>query len=473
MRLELQRGHRMFLGGAAVVLLGSCAGVYYAWKDCQELDTELESIQTSITAAEKKIATIDGLEREVIILRENVREYVRILPSSDQVNEFYRDLQAFMESTGIQIQHLAPGQGTRLSSFDRSEYRSSFQATYDQLLRFVSRVENHDRFVSIPSLKVKAGKRDPDFAGQVPVHDIDLELETYVYSGNEVGAVVKIPNYEQKKTALSEQIREARHELVLEGYQLLTDSTRRDPMVDPRMVVLPDMELDDEAVEQQRRWIGEIRGLLEECDAQFGLMEDAPTVMREMELRSESIALLTQIQERIQLLQTEGEIRDPNLRREFEGEILGQVNQMRLRLGEIAEEERPDENLTRLRAALAQMEDAFEVGDYEEVVDVHRMVLGVAAEGFSGPEVMQLRSRMDDLFVVATTALEFAEQQLEVGGLVEYATDEKERGFESVAVINGLVYREGEAVNEHLFLLEVHGDHLRFEYKGVPLNYDF
>ena len=44
---------------------------------------------------------------------------------------------------------------------------------------------------------------------------------------------------------------------------------------------------------------------------------------------------------------------------------------------------------------------------------------------------------------------------------------------ESVAIVNDIVYREGEAIADDLFLMKIGEDHLVFEYRGVPLTFDY
>ena len=43
---------------------------------------------------------------------------------------------------------------------------------------------------------------------------------------------------------------------------------------------------------------------------------------------------------------------------------------------------------------------------------------------------------------------------------------------ESVAIINGVVYRQGEAVTDELYLVEIFEDRLVFDFRGILLTYD-
>ena len=106
----------------------------------------------------------------------------------------------------------------------------------------------------------------------------------------------------------------------------------------------------------------------------------------------------------------------------------------------------------------------------EDVVDTFDMVSALSG-GSTNPEIAAIQAEMEAMYLVATTALDFMELELEVTGLVRYPPSTGER--ESVAIVNKMVYREGEAVADDLFLMEIGEDHLVFEFRGVPLTYDF
>ena len=103
---------------------------------------------------------------------------------------------------------------------------------------------------------------------------------------------VQIPAHDRKRAQLAEQIQEARHDLALDRFQLLSDGVRRDPMVDPRPRISVENTQGADLADQ-RATLDEITGQIEECHALFDLMESAGSVMREMELRVEAIGLLT------------------------------------------------------------------------------------------------------------------------------------------------------------------------------------
>src|SRR5215510_2919837 len=129
-KFELHRHHKIFLIVAGVIFAGAGTGSWFTWKSCQELEEQAQTLNDQVSGAKARIATIEDLEKSVIVLRENVQTYVRILPSD-----------AGVEVTEVRKQPTR----TKLASsavFERQEYRVSFTGTYLQFLQFISRLEN-------------------------------------------------------------------------------------------------------------------------------------------------------------------------------------------------------------------------------------------------------------------------------------------------------------------------------------------
>jgi type II secretory pathway component PulC len=80
--------------------------------------------------------------------------------------------------------------------------------------------------------------------------------------------------------------------------------------------------------------------------------------------------------------------------------------------------------------------------------------------------VVEIQGKLEQYYLAAQTAVDFGKKKIAVTGLVV------EQGADSVAIINHVVYRAGEALEDDLVLLEIHEDRLVFEYRGVPLTFD-
>jgi Tfp pilus assembly protein PilO len=469
LKLDLHRHHKMFLAGALLCTAGAGTGSWFIWKQCNDLEDQAQALAEQVTAAKQRIAGIDDLEDQVIVLRENVENYVQVLPSEAEVNEFYRKLEDFRKFAGVTILDLKPQpQRTKLTSsavFDRAEYRMKFTGTYAQFLQFISRLENYQRFVSISEVKIAAADRDRrDKSDAEPVHSVDLTLVTYVYLGDDVGKGVSIPAYELKKEKLADQIQDANRQLALERFQLLSASGRRDPFVDPRMRGKAGA---GQGIEDQRGLLNKVIARIEECNKLLELMNTANSVIREMEYKVQAINMVAEIQTQVDDVGARGGLGDAQVKREWDKRVLPELAKLRSRIGE------DDTNATttstarlRMKQALVAMEQHYESGDYAGCVKDFELVKSLQIADIADPEMIRDQSRMEDLYRAAQTAVEFARKKLVVSGLVV------EPGAESVAIINHTVYRAGDALEDDLILTEIHEDHLKFEFKGVALVYD-
>src|SRR5262245_38531818 len=97
-----QKKQLIAIGGGAVFACSlSVVGVFYVEGQIEEVQATITQKQDAIDAAQAKITKIPGLEKEVIILRENLDEYVKILPDTKDLNDFVRTLNQFARQSGV------------------------------------------------------------------------------------------------------------------------------------------------------------------------------------------------------------------------------------------------------------------------------------------------------------------------------------------------------------------------------------
>src|SRR5262245_3626212 len=138
----------LVIGGAAILMTGSAlTGVYWAKGKAQEQRDEIAHMKDEIAECEKRIARIGDLEKDVIVLRECVREYVKILPEEGDLNNFTRNANQFANQSGMRMQKLTPGQngGNKGPKFDRFTYQIEAEGTIWQFMKFLNCFENHER----------------------------------------------------------------------------------------------------------------------------------------------------------------------------------------------------------------------------------------------------------------------------------------------------------------------------------------
>ena len=123
---------------SAILLTGLAGGgVWWAKGLVEEQRVDIGRMREEIAAAQQKIDKTPKLETEVIVLRECVREYVKILPEEGELNNFVKSTSQFFLQSGVRFKKLVPGQsqaGGKGSKFDRYTYTIDAEATLWQFL---------------------------------------------------------------------------------------------------------------------------------------------------------------------------------------------------------------------------------------------------------------------------------------------------------------------------------------------------
>jgi Tfp pilus assembly protein PilO len=469
-KFELHRHHKIFLIFSGVIFAGAATGSWFTWKSCQELEEQAQTLNDQVTGAKQRIATIEDLEKSVIVLRENVQNYVHVLPSDAEVEDFLRKIENFRRDSGVEVSEVRKQPTrTKLASsavFERQEYRVAITGTYLQFLQFISRLENYERFISLSTIRITAGQPpDKDKLAATEIqHKFDLTVVTYVYTGEDMGKGVTIPGYDRKRESLSEQILEAKNGLALEKFNLVSEASRRDPFVDPRPRKGKNGQGIGTGIEEQRATVSRIIARIQECNQLFDLKEGADSVMREMELKVQALNMLAEISGQVDDVNAHSLIADAALKKDWDRKVMPEMLKLRQRAGDTTQP--LEQERLRVQQTLSRMEQTYEAGSYEECVKAYDTIRLLNMGQSADPELVQLQQKMEQLFAAATTAVKFKKKKLEVNGLVVYP------GKDSVAIVNHVVYRSGETIEDDLVLLEIHEDHLVFEFEGVPLNYD-
>lgn len=454
----------LLAAGYGATLLGTAAFGYFAWTEYRSLVEERAEVQKQIQVADVKIRRIPDLETDVICLRENVDELVKILPNGREVNEFVNKLNDFALESGVRILSLKPekDRGRRKKDvFDKVLYRLEIVANLDRFLRFLSLCEGWERFVRVTSLDVHAGEWKEGEPREDVVHDIQVVLETYAYQGHDDPSKVAttIHNYERRKEALRDEIVARRSEIRVERYEYVPNPLRRDPFVDPRVRV-SDAEGGLPFAEQQAI----VGRLVEDAGALSELIEtsrdEGLNFIRRLELEAEIDRRAEELDSRIASVLSERKVTDPTLKRRIEREVLPVVQGLRQREGLAAAAATVDE-LRRYGRDVALLLDE---GRWEQVVERVDLITGRVEADTLGPEGVALLQMLEKARFQAQTAMDFERRDIRIGGAI-VAGD----GGRSVVVVNGKVLTEGEPLEEGLLVRRIAQDHVEFEYRGVRL----
>lgn len=196
------------LAGACFVF---CAGmgflVYSKLSERSAVLADLGSCEQEQGALGEKIAMIPNLLQQRARLIESTDRYAEILPAEEHVQHdaFVRVMDEYRRNTDLLIksaEYLSPEKpaGDKVEgvvkNFVRHRYKFRLEGSVGDLLQFMSRIENHKRFLKIDAVNLKPlGSRgdfpegdlrereDAELLGLArnQVKEIDLTVSTYTY----------------------------------------------------------------------------------------------------------------------------------------------------------------------------------------------------------------------------------------------------------------------------------------------------
>ncbi|MBL9077118.1 MAG: type 4a pilus biogenesis protein PilO [Planctomycetes bacterium] len=456
------------LGGAAGICLLAAGGVYHAQGQIEELNRQVEEKRQAIAAAETKIAQIPNLEKDVIILRENLDEYVKILPDSKELNAFVRMLQQFERQSGI----LGTGLIKKNARADKSknrfaaiEYTYEMTATLWQFLKFINLIENYERFVSITDFSITAGgkgKNDDTRDGDV-VHTVKLALQTYTYNGKAAGKEVEIPDYSAQREALREEIWKRMQAIKIEKYEHRGHQGRRDIFVDPRE--RGDQRTDGPSPAEQR-------ALVDKYVTEVSRLREMLQRMRKPDTTLfEQYALEKGLREGLEKLSGEVNVDETRLsyapfRLRWAKEVVQPLEDLRTQVQDVAkvEPKRVDPFLPKadMEQLVADMQRECGNGQLEDAKNRYESVANRLGVPSTDPRY-ELAVAAKAWHHKASTAIDFKGMDLRIQGVVV------NRGGRSGVLMNGETYEEGDYVSDDLLVKLVEEEQVWFVFRGLTL----
>jgi Tfp pilus assembly protein PilO len=455
-------------GSAVALCLVAGGGVYYATGLIEEVEAEITTKREAIAAAERKIAQIPTVEKEVIILRENLDEYVKILPDSKELVAFVRMLDQFERQSGIRGTGLVQKNqrtGKTTSRFTPIEYTYEMTATLWECLKFMNLVENYERFVNITDFSIQAGGnpgRGDDLREGDVVHTVRLTMVTYTYNGNGEGKDVVIPDYPSKRDALREEIWKRTQAIRVDRYEHPGVQGRRDIFVDPRE--RGDVRLDGPSPAEQRkvleRYIGEVSVLLETMrrskQADITLFEQYSL---EKSLRAGLDKALAEMEV------DGGRISYAPYKLRWAKEVVGPLESLRQQVTSVTPQPQkvdPFLPLREMQQLVADLAADCNNGLLEQARDRYQSVAERLVVPADDPR-HELAVQAKSWHVKASTAIDFKGMDLRVQGVVV------NRGGRSGVLLNGEVFEEGDYVAEDLLVKMVEEDQVWFVFRGLTL----
>lgn len=481
--MNLKTGNTRFLlicAGIVLVSIGTFG--YFTWSDMEEMDElqqDTEALTKKTQKADLDIKNIPSLEDRVLILREQVKKDVAILPDDQEIHAFVDKLTEFERSSGVRVTKLDDTQARQrrnsrrrsTKAFESITYKLTLQGTTSELLAFMDLLENkYERFVRFPALKVQAYDERTvvdDPAKEVTRrHSIDLELETYVYNPKKRGKDhVEIPGEEHKLERLREDNKLGRSgaEFAVIRYDIKPKPERRDPFVDPRLDLPGNNRLTEEERREQRRVLTSLKDTLQGIrDAIAEEPREANTILR-MQLEEKNNGALKSFASEVNKRAEEKFFTAAEFAKEFQSHVLLPTNQLMTerRQGITTEVSAAD-----IKTRVDDMRKAAGAQDWGAVVTKNDEIKQLLEKLEAPASVRPLLDEARTLVQMATAHRDFDALEMEFGGAVTYEADP----LQAVVIINGRAFSPTETVSDGLTIKTITKTSVVFSYRGYEMS---
>lgn len=470
--MSVRKQLTIVLGVGGFVAAGIGGLIYYQMGALEKARAELVSKNDEIDAARKLVARIPQLERDVIIQRETDEAIREILPNEKEITNYMRTLQSFAEQSSVQITSLKPKAMDRDEKagkvdFQKVGYGITFDGDAFQLLAFLSFVESHPRLMSVNSFKLKAAKvervdRVKDGEAVKPVmHEVQLDVETYVYQPKTGSKSVKIESYERKRDLLAGEISKRRSALVIPAYNYEGQRGRRDPWVDPRVPVKQNDPENMLSIEKQIELVESMRVRVAEIQAEWDLVRTTESEIEKMKAGARLEPNLARMEQDIRNVLLGQQLTYLPADKAFRTEVVAAVKRVR-------DEQKKDSTVgpstAVLNEAIASMKAAMEEGDYDTAKSVFATVEPSLALAEADKDRKELVIELRQLESEASIVMDFEKIAIAVTGVLI------SEGQPAVAVINGMAVEVGDMLDGGLLVHAIHEDEIEFVYRGVVLS---
>jgi hypothetical protein len=449
--------------------------IWTDWKEVERLREEHETLRTQISRDDARLRTVGELEERVLVLREQVKDHAAILPDDAEIHAFVDKLTEFAAQSGVSITGLDDTQAkqrkTRAAAsreaFDRVTYKLRLVAGTASFVKFLDLFENkYERFVNVPALRIKAGDSDPRKVKQVAAirHEIDMDLETYVYNPKgRIGEMVEIPKEAEKLERLrqSGRLTGERSDLQLARYTLRDFASRRDPFVDPRLSLAINSRSSEEARRVQLAKLDDVKAqfaiLGADVDAERGLVDP----VHRIQVQEANSARIREFDALVSRLETEGFFTVDEYLQEFQEVVLIPFRAIQALRGDTHVEI----SLVDLETRVAGMEQALSEQAYDRVLTIHEEIQRLKGRLAAGSDATEVLGRAEAARRKAGVYLDFATKKFDFGGCI-VSDDDPSR---SVIIINGRSYSPGETVEEGLVITSIRRHDVGFDFRGVTV----
>lgn len=453
-------------GGVALGL--SLIGLSY-WQSGRiaEDRQQIAQLETQINAEKALVLKTSKLENEVILQRETDEVARRILPNDEDILNFVRLIEQFASDSSIRITSIKDktpdNKSKNKNDFDRVLYNVDFDADIFQAMAFLDQIESHERLMRVPTIRMKAAKRDVRDSGDLaPPHSVTMEIETYVYQPNGGTQAVRINDYDRKRDMLRTDISARQRELRVEDYDYKGARKRRDPWVDPRVPADPSgVRM---TIEEQNSIVDSLVERVNELEVAADSFIVAQTLVAEMKARTELDRILVPLEQDVERVRQEGQLLFGPAERRFENDVVAEIERITKSIAVQAPE---GPHRAALEEAREGMLERMQRSEYEGALSVFLTVQSKLA----GIEIDEFRrdlvSELQVLAQQCQAVLDFNELGLQIDGIVNLG--DKGRAV----LIGGWSYLEGELIQADLLVQTIKSEEVDLVFRGVVLTLPF
>lgn len=429
----------------------------------QEIKRQMESAQAEADLMAKR-------EQDVIVYREIVHRDAQILPEFDDVNNLAKTINDFETQSGVRLKRIGDlSVNVGGEAIKTMPIKLQLEGTFDQFLKFLNLFESQDRIINTRTFSMQAGRAVGTGRDKVAIHDINLDLVTYIYTPSAgLAKPVEIQNYDRRKDdpVIQKLVRQQKQARV-DKYQLKPRINRRDPLVDPRRPGGSDPAAGDPAdIEKQRILVDKLKFEIEVLKADVGQEQIFVQERKYVALAS----LKPMIDEKCakldaEIVQSEPLITLSELREGFHDDVVVPFEQIKSQRKSVSN---TPVVFSRQQAAdfLDGMRASMESREYEKVAKQYAEFQGIVKGQVVAEDAADVLEEMQSVVKEAQVMIEFLALKIKTSGLII-------RPSGSMVLINNKAKKTGDFVDaaNRCRLKEIHPDHLLFELDGFEIEH--
>jgi type IV pilus assembly protein PilO len=144
------------------VLVLIIAGVFYWYvyqpktKEIKQLEAERDNLEKEIQQALAMQAILEDLQREVLLLEEQLQELLGLLPDHEQMAELLISVEGLATQTGLEVLSFNPQPEVPHEDFyGEAPVKLKIRGTYHELGKFFQKIANEQRILNIEGLQMR------------------------------------------------------------------------------------------------------------------------------------------------------------------------------------------------------------------------------------------------------------------------------------------------------------------------------